>query len=166
AGVDMAGVRTLLVVPEIKDGLLIGAISVFRQEVRPFSDKQIELLENFGKQAVIAIENVRLLNELRARTADLSESLQQQTATSEVRPFSDKQVELVSNFARQAVIAIENWRLLNELQQRTADLSESLEQQTATSEVLQVISSSRGELEPVFNTMLKNAVRICEAKFG
>ena len=119
---ERRGVRTLLCVPMIKEGELIGAISIFRQEVRPFTDRQIELVKNFAAQAVIAIENARLLNELRQRTTDLS--------------------------------------------QRTADLTEALEQQTATSEVLQVISASPGDLEPVFTSMLKNAVRICDAKFG
>ena len=89
-----------------------------------------------------------------------------QIRRTEVKPFTDKQIELVKTFADQAVIAIENVRLFDEVQARTRELSESLEQQTATSEVLQVISSSPGELEPVFNAMLANAIRICEAKFG
>src|SRR5580693_1311601 len=119
---ERRGVRTLLCVPMIKEGELIGAISIFRQEVRPFTDKQIELVETFADQAVIAVENARLLNELRHRTTDLTE--------------------------------------------RSADLTEALEQQTATSEVLQVISGSAGDVEPAFATMLEKAVRICDATFG
>jgi GAF domain-containing protein len=114
-----------------------------RFEVKPFADAQIALLQTFADQAVIAIENTRLLNEL-----------------------SDKQLALVETFADQAVVAIENVRLLNELRQRSDDLSESLEQQTAASEVLSVIGSSPGELAPVFEAMLVNATRLCGAKFG
>src|SRR5262249_14988457 len=83
-----------------------------------------------------------------------------------VNPFTQQEIDLVATFADQAVIAIENVRLFEEVQARTRELSESLEQQTATSEVLQVISGSPGELEPVFQAMLSNAMRICEANFG
>ena len=285
------GARTYFAVPMLKENELIGAIGIYRQEVRPFTEKQIELVQNFAAQAVIAIENTRLFNELR-------ESLQQQTATAdvlktisrssfdlkkvlnalvvsaarlceafdcgiflrqddhlrleahhgqiptevaelshsktniwpiergwvtgrafvdrqpihihdlqgcadefpdgarmarivghrtilavpllrdneavgaifirrmEVKPFTNKQIELLITFADQAVIAIENVRLFDEVQARTRDLSESLEQQMATAEVLGVISSSPGDLKPVFDSMLENAVRICDAKFG
>jgi GAF domain-containing protein len=294
AAVKLGGFRTLLNVPMLKENELLGTIAIYRQEVRPFTEKQVELLSNFAAQAVIAVENTRLLSELRHRTDDLTESLEQQTATSEVlsvisssvadaqpvfeiiarsvarlcgsrfchvfrfdgklihfaatygydaeaidalrraypiapgrksaaarailngaveqipdinadpeyehhdtarivkfrsimavpmlragrpvgaiaiaRPqtgyFPERQIELVRTFADQAVIAIENARLLGELRERTDDLTESLEQQTATSEVLQVISKSPGELEPVFQAMLENAVRICGASIG
>ena len=122
ATIQIAKARTLVWVPMLKDNEVVGIIAIYRQEVRPFTDKQIELVQNFAAQAVIAIENARLLNELRQRTTDLTE--------------------------------------------RTADLTEALEQQTATSEVLQVISSSSGDLEPVFATMLEKAVSICDAKYG
>ena len=289
SAVALGGYRGVFSVPMLHEDKLIGVITIFRQEVRPFTEEQISLVRNFAAQAVIAIENARLLSELR-------QSLEQQTATAEVlqvvssslgdlepvfatmleqavricdavfgnvyrwdgavlnliashnmtafaryrspsaisagtgvlgrmwntktlvhvadlaadpayaernpltvtavemggvrtilavpmlkeneligaftlsrqevRPFTDKQIALVSNFAAQAVIAIENARLLNELRQRTTDLTEALEQQTATSEVLQTISKSPGELQPVFRTMLANAVQICDAKFG
>jgi GAF domain-containing protein len=108
AGAELGGIRTVLNVPLLKEDQLVGAFIVSRQEVRPFTEKQIDLVKNFAAQAVIAIENARLLNELR----------------------------------------------------------QSLEEQTATSEVLKVISTTRGELEPAFHVMLEKATRLCNASFG
>ena len=290
----LGGARSLIGVPMLKENELIGAIIIYRQEVRPFTDKQVELVTSFANQAIIAIENTRLLKELRQRTEDLSELLQQQTATADVlkvisrstfdlqtvldtlvesatrlceadhallfqrngeflrfaasfgfgtdvhlqvremflgrempidrgsitgrsalearvlhvtdvltdpeytwneaqrigghraalgapllrdgkvvgvifvaktvaQPFTSKQIELVSTFADQAVIAIENGRLFDEVQAKTRDLSEALVYQTGSSNILSVIASSPTDVVPVLKAIVESACELCDA---
>jgi GAF domain-containing protein/nitrogen-specific signal transduction histidine kinase len=292
--VEIGGIQTVLCVPMIREDQVIGIIVIYRRRVQAFTQEHIDLVASFAKQAVIAIENARLLSELRGRTKDLSESLEQQMASNailrvisasptdlqplfqtivnsaralcnglsssvyrfdgelihfvaqdqfstgavqvtkrlfpappsrdnataravfdralvhipdilqdpdyrshewasaigahsavsmpmmregrpigvitvnraETGPFPAGQIELLKTFADQAVIAVENARLLTDLRQRTQELTEALEQQTATSEVLSVISSSPGQLDAVFDTILDHLLRLCQADMG
>jgi two-component system NtrC family sensor kinase len=288
-----AGIRSMLGVPLIREGVVIGLLLISRKRVQPFYQRHVDLATTFADQAVIAIENARLFDEVRARTEDLRESLRQQTATadvlkvisrsafdlravlqtlvesaarlceadkatitrqkdgvfyraenygfsdefvnyvrnvpvvadrgsatgrvllegivvhisdveadpdytfneaqrlgdfrtlfgvpmlregvpigvivltrSELRPFTDKQIELVTTFADQAAIAIENVRLFDEVQSKTGELTEALEYQTATGEVLNVISRSPNNLQPVMDTIVQTTRRLCQSEYA
>jgi two-component system, NtrC family, sensor kinase len=289
----LTGSRSVAGVPLLRDDLVEGALMVGRAEAGPFDSRHIELLQTFADQAVIAIENARLFDEVQARTRDLSDALQQQTATADVLkvisrsafdlqavlgalvrsvldlcdasggnihlrdgetfrlemqlgwpaefaqymrdhpiapgtgsvsgrailtgavahipdvledrdyslsegpkiagyrallgvpllrqdevigvfsvgrptpgPFTERQIELVRTFADQAVIAVENARLFNEVKARTEDLSEALQQQTATADVLKAISRTAFDLDTVLETLISTATRLCDAKYG
>jgi GAF domain-containing protein/CheY-like chemotaxis protein/anti-sigma regulatory factor (Ser/Thr protein kinase) len=297
ASYEAEGMRTALAVPMLKEDALVGAITIHRREVRPFTDKQIKLVTTFASQAVIAIENVRLFKELETRNRELNRVLERETATSEIlrvinssptrvdpvfdtilanglrlceadvgllfllegdvyrlvadrgapaefveprragarfgpntgvsravrerrpvqiedltadsafaerdparvdtvrllgartavwvpllkegtpigvlatwrrelRPFTGAQIDVLETFASQAVIAIENVRLFKELEARNRDLTEALEQQTATSEILRVISGSPTDVQPVFDAIVGSARRLCEATYS
>jgi GAF domain-containing protein len=287
---EIVGFKSILFVPLLREARSVGIFALARKRVGEFSKREIDLVQTFADQAVIAIENARLFDEVQAKTRDLSEALTYQTGSAnilsviassptdiqpvlnaivksacelceaydavlvlkegeellvgghygrvplnrkrwpndrgtvsgraiadrrsvhvsdvtaaaaefptaaemsvrdggrtvlgiplmregtsigaivlrrtDVDPFNEKQISLLQTFADQAVIAISNVNLFDQVQTKTRDLEESLQQQTATSEVLQVISSSQGELEPVFNKMLENATTICGAEFG